>query len=382
MSRTRLLILGSTGSIGRQTLDIVAAHPDRLEVVGLAAGAQDGLLVEQAQQFGARWCALADEGAAQRAAAALPGVQVLGGAAAAVELVRRAEADLVVAAISGGAGLASVVRALEAGRDVALANKEPLVAAGGLITSVAARSGARLLPVDSELSAIFQCLQGQPREAVERILLTASGGPFARLSREELGRVTPAQALAHPTWRMGRKVTIDSATLMNKGFEIFEVKWLFRVDFRQVEVLVHHQSIIHSLVEFQDSSILAQVGLPDMRTPIQYALFYPERVANDLPRLDLASVGTLTFAAPDDSRFPCLRLARQAGEAGGSYPAVLSGADEVAVELFLAGRVGFTDIPHLIDQALEEHAGGPVTTLEEALAAEAWGSAAVRRRVG
>jgi 1-deoxy-D-xylulose-5-phosphate reductoisomerase len=264
---------------------------------------------------------------------------------------------------------------------VALANKEPLVMAGGLITSLADRHGARLLPVDSELSAIFQCLQGQPRAAVERILLTASGGPFAKLSKQELAGVTAEQALRHPTWRMGRKVTIDSATLMNKGFEIFEVRWLFGVDFRQIEVVVHHQSIIHSLVEFCDSSVLAQVGLPDMRTPIQYALFYPERVCNELPRLNLAAAASLTFAEPDVGKFPCLALARQAGESGGAYPAVLNGADEAAVSLFLQGRLGFTQIPDVIERTLNAYGGGTVKSVEDAVEADAWAQRQVARIV-
>jgi len=264
---------------------------------------------------------------------------------------------------------------------VALANKEPLVMAGGVITALAERHGARLLPVDSELSAIFQCLPGSPRQAVERILLTASGGPFAGLSREELGQVTPEQALQHPTWKMGPKVTIDSATLANKGFEIFEVKWLFGVEFRQIEVVVHHQSIVHSLVQFADSSVIAQLGWPDMRTPIQYALLYPERVKNDLPRLDLAQASPLTFAAPDEEKFPCLRLARQAAEAGGGYPAVLAGADEVAVELFLQHAIGFLGISDLIERSLDAYPGGDVRSLEEALVADQWARRHVRELI-
>jgi len=368
----RLLILGSTGSIGRQTLDIVAAHPERLQVVGLAAGEQGEALVEQARQFIVPLVCLSDPRAAALAQAELPDATVLSGADGLERLIRDCGADLAVGAISGGAGLVPLASALRLGMDVALANKEPLVMAGGVVTALAERSGARLLPVDSELSAIFQCLQGQPREAVERILLTASGGPFASLPKEELAAVTAAQALNHPTWRMGPKVTIDSATLANKGFEIFEVKWLFGVEFRQIEVLVHHQSIIHSLVEFHDSSVLAQLGCPDMRTPIQYALFYPERVKNDLPRLNLAEAAKLTYAEPNTSNFPCLRLARQAAEAGGGFPAVLNGADEAAVGLFLEGRIGFLDIPERIERALNAFAGGTVRSIEEALSVDQW----------
>lgn len=382
MSVKRIIILGSTGSIGRQTLEIVAAHPDRLQVVGLAAGRQAESLVAQAREFGVTLCCLTDDAAAKQAQAALPEAQVLAGERGLEQLITDSGADLAVGAISGGAGLLPLVTALRRGMDVALANKEPLVMAGGLVTALAERHGARLLPVDSELSAIFQCLQGQPREAVERILLTASGGPFAGLSRDELAHVTSEQALRHPNWRMGRKVTIDSATLANKGFEIFEVKWLFGVQFRQIEVVVHHQSIIHSLVEFSDSSVLAQLGCPDMRTPIQYALFHPERVPNNLSRLDLPQVSPLTFATPDLGNFPCLWLARQAAEAGGGYPAVLNGADEAAVELFLDGRIGFLDIPDLIERALDSYPGGQVKSIEEALSASRWAYEFARQLAG
>jgi len=378
MAHKRIVILGSTGSIGRQTLEIVAAHPERLEVVGLAAGRSTELIAAQARDFDVPWLCLTDEASAQAVARELPGHHILSGPTGLDHLLEETEPDLVVGGISGSAGLLPLATALRLGLDVALANKEPLVMAGGVVMALAERSGARLLPVDSELSAIFQCLHGQPHEAVERILLTASGGPFAKLSREELAQVTPEQALRHPNWRMGPKVTIDSATLANKGFEIFEVKWLFGVEFRQIEVLVHHQSIIHSLVEFHDSSVLAQLGWPDMRTPIQVALFYPERVANELPRLDLAQASPLTFAAPDTDKFPCLRLARQAAEAGGGYPAALGGADEAAVELFLRGAIGFTGIPDAIERALNAYPGGEVRSIEEAVAADEWARGYVR----
>ena len=378
MLRKRVVILGSTGSIGKQTLEIVAAHPERLEVVGLAAGRSTDLIAAQARSFDVSRLCLTDEAAAQAVAEQLPHAQVLAGGAGLERLLDGTQPDLVVGAISGAAGLVPLAAALRMGVDVALANKEPLVMAGAVVTALAERSGARLLPVDSELSAIFQCLQGQPREAVERILLTASGGPFAKLSREELAQVTPDQALRHPNWRMGRKVTIDSATLANKGFEVFEVKWLFGVEFSQIEVVVHHQSIVHSLVEFADSSVLAQLGWPDMRTPIQVALFHPERVRNELPRLSLAQASPLTFAEPDVARFPCLRLARQAAEAGGGYPAALNGADEAAVELFLQGRLGFMGIPDAIERALNAYPGGDVRSIEEAVAADRWAGEYVR----
>lgn len=366
------MILGSTGSIGVQTLEIVAAHAERLEVVGLAGGQQTARLIAQAREFDVRWLVAADEAAAQRIREERPHCFVRAGTAGIEEMLEVTRPDLVVGAISGVAGLPAVAAALRQGLTVALANKEPLVMAGALLTTLAQRAGATLLPIDSELSAIFQCLQGQRREAVERIFLTASGGPFAKLSREELARVTPAQALKHPNWKMGPKVTIDSATLANKGFEIFEVHWLFGVDFKQIEVVVHHQSIIHSLVAFQDGSVLAQLGLPDMRVPIQYALFYPERVRNDLPRLDLVQASPLTFAAPEEDKFPCLRLARQAAEAGGAYPAVLAGADEAAVELFLKEHIGFLQIPELIERALDAWPGGNTDTIEDIIASEKW----------
>lgn len=373
----RILILGSTGSIGTQTIDVVRAHPDRLQIVGLAAGSNATALSRQAADLGVTMLALADE----RAAAELSSAKVFAGAQGVCDLVAACEPDLVVGAISGSAGLRPLLTALESGTDCALANKEPLVVAGQIVTDTARRSGAQLLPVDSELSAMFQCLRGERADEVERILLTASGGPFSKLSAEELARVTPEQALAHPTWRMGRKVTIDSATLANKGFEVFETLWLFGVDARQIEVVIHHQSIIHSLVEFQDSSIIAQVGLPDMRVAIQFALMYPDRVRNDLPRLSLAEVGTLTFAEPDTERFPCLQLAMEAARAGATYPAALNGADEAAVAAFLAGEIGFMRIPELIEQALSEHEPGDAATLDEVEQADAWAHECVRRHV-
>ncbi len=366
----RIAILGSTGSIGEQTLEMVRAHPDRLRVTALAAGRNAERLMKQAEEFNVDLLSLAD-------ADANPGLQgtgreLLTGSEGICELVRRAEADLVIGAISGVAGLRPLLVAVEAGMDCALANKEPLVAAGEIVTEAARQSDAALLPIDSEISAIFQCLRGERTEEIEKVLLTASGGPFSTLSEDELQQVTPERALDHPTWKMGRKVTIDSATLANKGFEIFEIHWLFGVDVRQIEVVIHHQSIIHSMVQFQDGSVMAQMGPPDMRMPIQFAIFYPERVANDLPRMSLAEMGQLTFAEPDTTRFPCLRLAFSAARAGRSYPAVLNAADEVAVGAFLDGRIGFSRIPELIERALEEHQAFDLDTLGEVEDADAW----------
>ena len=372
MHQKRVLILGSTGSIGRQTLDIVQNHRDKLVVAGLAANHNWRLLAEQAEQFAVTDVAVADERAAGELRDAAAALQVYAGPDGLDDLVRDSQPDLVVAAISGVAGLAPIMTALERRCDVALANKEPLVAAGELVTTAARRAGAQLLPIDSEISAVFQCMQGEQPSSIEKVLLTASGGPFANYTKEQLSAVTANQALKHPTWQMGPKVTIDSATLMNKGFELFELKWLFGLEFDQIEVVIHHQSIIHSLVQFRDGSLLAQLGLPDMRMPIQYALFYPERVPSDLERPDLAAVGSLTFAAPDTDKFPCLRLAYYAGRSGQSYPVVLNAVNEVAVALFLDGKITFTDIPRLIERTLESHEPVAISNLSDVQAADSW----------
>jgi len=372
MERKRILILGATGSIGQQTLDVIGNYPNQLQVAGLAANSNWELLARQAEQFQVEAAALVNEEAARQLRDAAPRLKIYSGAEGLQEIVRELNPDLVVAAISGLAGLPPIMAALELRCDVALANKEPLVAAGQLVTTAANRAGVRLLPIDSEISAVFQCLQGEKIEDVEKVLLTASGGPFANYTKAQLSEVTAEQALHHPTWQMGPKVTIDSATLMNKGFEIFEIKWMFGLEFEQIEVVVHHQSIVHSLVQLRDGSVLAQLGRPDMRLPIQYALFYPERMANQLGRLDLAEVGSLTFAAPDPERFPCLRLAQEAGRSGQSYPTVLNAADEVAVAWFLLGKIGFMDIPRLIEQTLEEHEPFSVNNLSDVTAADQW----------
>ncbi len=380
MTEKTLAILGSTGSIGRQALEIVARHPDRLRVVALAARRDAVTLARQAAEFGVSAVALADAEAAETLRRNSD-LRLRVGDEGICDLVREIRADLVVAAISGGAGLASILAALEVGSDVALANKEPLVAAGHLVIRAADRAGAELRPVDSEISAVWQCLRGENRREVEKVLLTASGGPFANREPGSLSQVTPDQALAHPTWKMGPKVTVDSATLMNKGFEIFEMKWMFGLEFRQIEVILHPQSVIHSAVQFHDGAAVAQLGQPDMRVAIQFALSYPERWENEVPRIDLPAQGQLTFSVPDQGRFPCLRLAREAGEAGGSYPAVLSAADEVAVEAFLQGRLRFTGIPRVLERCLEAHEALPVGSLAEVQAAEEWGRARARRFV-
>ncbi|MFO7947756.1 MAG: 1-deoxy-D-xylulose-5-phosphate reductoisomerase [Armatimonadota bacterium] len=364
MDTKRIVILGSTGSIGTQTIDIIPHDGEEYQIVGLAAGRNAELLQKQAAETGAEYLGLADSKAAGQVADS-SGKDIYAGREGLQELVIDAEPDLVIAAISGFAGLPTILTALQEGIDVAIANKEPLVAAGKLVTETAAAHGASLIPIDSELSAIFQCLQGEKRENILEITLTASGGPFADYDAAALARVTPEDALKHPNWKMGPKVTIDSATLMNKGFEMFEVRWLFGVSFSQIRVAVHHQSIIHSLVQFHDRSAIAQLGWPDMRVPILYAVTYPDRVGNDLEPFDLVASGPLTFDEPDRDRFLCLRLAEEAGAEGGGYPIILGGADEAAVDLFLKGRIGFTDIPVCIHQAMESWSGSAPETLEE-----------------
>jgi 1-deoxy-D-xylulose-5-phosphate reductoisomerase len=370
--KKRIAILGSTGSIGRQTLDVVAQFPDRLEVVALTAQRDAKALLAQAEQFRPRWLALADPALRDE----VP-TRCLVGAEALVEIATLPEVDLVVVAVVGTAGLPPTLAALRAGKDVALSTKEALVVGGQLVMAAAAASGAEVLPIDSEHSAILQCARGSERAEVERITLTASGGPFVDCTREEMACMTPAQALRHPTWRMGPKITIDSATLMNKGLELIEACRLFDLPAECVEVVIHRQSIVHSLVEFRDGATLAQLSPPDMRLPIQYALLYPERPQNELPRLDLPAIGALTFERPDPERFPCLRLARTAAEVGGSLPAVMSAANEEAVGLFLNERIRFGEIAEQIERVMTEH--DPVTepTLDQLLAADAW----ARRRV-
>ena len=367
----RVAVLGSTGSIGRQTLDVIRAMPQRFRVVGLAAGKNMDLLTEQVKEFEPEFIGRPPEKDDIERLKRVVGIKY--DLLPLDEIAAIPNVDIVVIATSGQAGLAPTLAASRAGKNIALANKESLVSAGEIITSEARKSGARILPVDSEHSAIWQCLGGESQEAA-RIILTASGGPFRQFSFEQLAEVTVAQALRHPSWRMGKKVTIDSATLMNKGLEIIEAHWLFSMPYDRIDVLVHPQSIIHSMVEFIDGSIKAQLSYPDMRLPIQYALSYPERLANpQLPRLDWALVKNLDFELPDYDRFPCLQLAIEAGKQGGTCPAVLCAADEVAVELFLAGRIRFTDIAGLIERTLEQHQLVAKPSLEEIEAADAWG---------
>jgi 1-deoxy-D-xylulose-5-phosphate reductoisomerase len=363
----KVLILGSTGSIGTQALEVIGAS-DELQAVGLAAGSGWELALEQAGQHGVPAIALADPAAAERAQAAWSG-RVLAGEDGVTELIAASGADLVLNGIVGAAGLASTVVALTEGIDVALANKESLVLGGELVMALVEATGARLLPVDSEHSALHQLIAGEAPGTVEKLVLTASGGPFR--GREDLSGVSVEDALAHPTWKMGGRITIDSATLMNKGFEAIEAHHLFAVPYGRIDVVVHPQSLVHSLIQLNDGSSLAHLGYPDMRVPISYALHFPERADVDLPQLDLAAVGELTFEAPDPGTFACLRLALEAGEAGGTAPCVLNAADEVAVAAFLDGAIPFTGIAAVIERVLEEMPARPVTHFDDLFATDA-----------
>jgi 1-deoxy-D-xylulose-5-phosphate reductoisomerase len=362
----RLAILGSTGSIGQQTLEVVRALPNRFRIIGLAAGQNTELLARQFNEFKPSF--VYHQGKEKLSTQTNTGYELL----SMEDIACHPEVDIVVVATSGKAGLNSTLAAVKAGKNVALANKEALVMAGEIITSEAKLNGAHILPVDSEHSAIWQCLRGETQHSA-RLILTASGGPFVRYSLAQLDKVTPEQALKHPSWRMGKKVTIDSATLMNKGLEIIEAHWLFDTPIDNISVLVHPQSIIHSMVEFTDGSIKAQLSYPDMRLPIQYALSYPERLPNtQIRKLDWGNIKNLTFEQPDFDTFPCLGLAIEAGRMGGTCPAVLCAADEVAVELFLSRRIKFTDFARLVEQILAKHKNTLHPALEEITAVDTW----------
>jgi 1-deoxy-D-xylulose-5-phosphate reductoisomerase len=374
----KLVILGATGSIGAQALEIVASS-EELQVVGLAAGSSWKPLLDQARQHGVPAVALADADAAKRARSAWDG-RVLDGEEGVRELIAASDADLVLNGMVGAAGLGPTVVALGEGIDVALANKESLVIGGELITALAEATGARLLPVDSEHSALFQLIGAERPGTVERLVLTASGGPFR--GRDDLSGVSVEDALAHPTWKMGGRITIDSATLMNKGFEAIEAHHLFGVPYERIAVVVHPQSIVHSLIDLNDGATLAHLGYPDMRVPISYALHFPERADVDVPRLDLASVGELSFEPPDLETFACLRLALEAGKAGGTAPCVLNAADEVAVAAFLDGRIEFTAIGAAIEAVLGEMPAQPVTHFEDLFAVDEEARRRTEERVG
>ena len=362
-----LIILGSTGSIGRQTLDVVRAFPHRFRVLGLAAGWNTELLLEQAREFRPQYICHANGSSGLELFSEL-GSQPL----SMEEMVALPEVDLVMVGTSGRAGLFPILEGIKHGKSLALANKEPIIMAGEFIVAEARRCGATLLAVDSEPSAIWQCLRGEDQE-IRRIILTASGGPFRHRSAHDLAQVTREEALRHPTWRMGRKITIDSATLMNKGMEIIEAHWLFDVPYEKIEVVIHPQSAVHSMVEFVDGSVKGKISPPDMRLPIQYALTYPERWSNpNLPQFDPIGTGQLSFERLDAERFPCFRLAVEAGRLGGTYPTALAASDEVAVGLFLNNQIGFMEIPKLVEATLAAHRSTDHPTLEEVLAADAW----------
>lgn len=357
----RIVVLGSTGSIGQQTLEVVKSFPEKYAVVGLAGGKNTALLIKQITQFRPlmAYCALSCD---------LPNTTF----ATMEEMASHHEVDLVVVATSGKEGLTPLLAAIRAGKNIALANKEVLVMAGEILVREAQKHKAKIIPIDSEHSAIWQCLRGET-DCVSRVTLTASGGPFYHLTKEQLAKITVEDALRHPTWKMGKKITVDSATLMNKGLEVIEAHWLFSLPFDRIDIVFHPQSIVHSLVEFIDGSMKAQLSLPDMRLPIQYALSYPQRLENpQLPRLDIAKVRSLNFEQIDYSRFPCLQLALEAGKRGGTYPAVLCAADEIAVNLFLNRKIAFLTISEIIEKTISLHRPITKPTLEDILATDEW----------
>ena len=369
-----IAILGSTGSIGRSALAVVDAHPSRLRVVALAAGDNAALLAEQVARYRPEVVAMASDEAVSRLRASsgdtLPAIER--GPAGLIAVATHPAVDIVICASAGTAGLEAVLAAIEAGKTIALANKEVLVMAGALVTDAARRRGVPILPVDSEHNAIHQCLHGRSASEIRRLILTASGGPFRQFTPDALDRVGPDAALRHPTWQMGRKITIDSATLMNKGLEVIEAHWLFDVAPDRIDVVIHPQSIVHSMVELNDGSVIAQLGVTDMRLPIQYACSYPERWEAALPSLDLTRAGRLDFHAPAHDRFPCLGLAYRALRAGGTLAVVLNAANEVAVESFLDGKLGFTAIPRVIEKTMDAHEVEAVSTLETVRRVDQW----------
>lgn len=370
----KLSILGSTGSIGVSTLEIVAAHPDRFEVVALTAGNNLELLRRQIERFTPQFAVVLTEASAKALQQTLTGrkTEILYGVPGLIAAATATDTDMVVSAIVGAAGLVPTAAAISAGKDVALANKETLVTAGHLIMGMVREKGVRLYPVDSEHSAVFQSLQGHRAEDVRRIILTASGGPFLTLSLSQLEQVSVADALNHPNWSMGRKITIDSATMMNKGLEVIEARWLFDMPGKRIAVNIHPQSIIHSMVEYVDGCVMAQLGVPDMKGPIAYALSYPERVVTGVKPLDLTALSGLTFFAPDNTRFPALGFAYRALEDGESMPAVLNAANEVAVEAFLNGKIQFTAIPRVIEATMDAHQPHALPNIEEVLFVDRW----------
>ncbi|MEI6610008.1 MAG: 1-deoxy-D-xylulose-5-phosphate reductoisomerase [Deltaproteobacteria bacterium] len=371
----KITILGSTGSIGLSTLDVIRKNPGRFQVVALAAGQNVKLLKNQIETFKPKIVSVSTNEIALKLRQALSPsikVKILYGKEGVNEIASFPEAKIVVSAISGAAGLMPTLAAIEAGKDIALANKETMVMAGEIVNRRAKIKKVKIIPVDSEHSAIFQCLQGENIKDLKRIILTASGGPFLNFNTNQLKQVRLSQALKHPRWKMGKKITIDSATLMNKGLEVIEAKWLFNLDIGKIDVLIHPQSVVHSMIELIDGSVLAQMGIPDMRIPISYALTYPERILNDLSFLNLLKTGKLEFRTPDIKKFPCLRLAYEAGLCGGTTPAVLNAANEIAVAAFLDQKIKFVDLPGIIDMVLTAHICGMHPSLKDILEADSW----------
>ncbi|PZU93708.1 MAG: 1-deoxy-D-xylulose-5-phosphate reductoisomerase [Pseudanabaena sp.] len=381
----RITLLGSTGSIGTQTLDIVAEYPEQFQVVGMTAGGNIDLFAQQIRQFRPEIVAIANEKKLANLKEAIADLEtqpiVLAGAEALETVASYGDSEVVVTGIVGCAGLLPTIAAIKAGKNIALANKETLIAGGEVVVPLVKKHGVKLLPADSEHSAIFQCLQGVPDGGLRRIILTASGGAFRDRPTEDMAAVTVADALKHPNWAMGKKITIDSATLMNKGLEVIEAHYLFGVDYDHIEIVIHPQSIVHSLIELEDTSVLAQLGLPDMRLPLLYSLSYPERVPTQWERLDLVKCGTLTFRAPDHQKYPCMDLAYAAGRAGGTMPAVLNAANEQVVELFLQEKIRYVQIADLIKYVCDRHSHVTKPELEDILEADQWARQAVIEQV-
>ncbi len=378
----KVILLGSSGSIGESTCKVARALPEKMKLVGLGVAKSTDRMLEQAKEFGVKALAVSDLQAADKVKSRLPqGTQFYPGPEGLARMVEETEADMVLVAIVGTAGLAPALAALRSGKDLAVASKEILVLAGSAVMAEAKKRKKQVLPVDSEHNAIFQCLVGANDKEVRKVILTASGGPFRQSSAQAMEKVTLAQALKHPTWSMGQKITIDSATMFNKGLEMIEAHWLFGLPMRQVDVVVHPQSIVHSMVEFIDGSVLAQLSVTDMCFPIQYAVTYPERMPSGLPPLDLAKLGTLTFEQPDEKRFPALRLAREAGEQGGTLPGVLNAANEVAVEAFLAERISFPRIWGMVEEVMKKHRTEKEPSLEAIIDADRWARGEAKARL-
>jgi len=370
-----IAILGSTGSIGVNALSVIQANPEKYQVTALAAGKNIRLLLEQIKRFQPLAVAVIEETAANELKAQLTNSgrpEIFFGTEGFIRLATMTEVDTIISAMAGAAGLLPTYSGIKAGRNIALANKETMVMAGSLVMAEARKHGVSILPIDSEHSAILQSLQGHPREDLRRVILTASGGPFRDLSLEDMSKVTPAQALNHPNWNMGAKVSIDSSTMMNKGLEAIEAKWLFDLKMDQISILIHSQSIVHSMVEYKDGSIISQMGVPDMIIPISFALSFPHHLKTRVPPLELEKIGTLSFEKPDMKRFRCLDLALKAAEMGGSMPAVLNGANEIAVESFLKGNIGFLDIPDLIEKTMASHKNHPIDSIETVMEVDRW----------